>query len=133
DRERQVLMNSGVRPPNPPRVGVGARVGLHACLPPQREALALACERHRRHHLLLAVFVELPAPHVVAASDDAGVDPLRDPRLDDEVADLGFDANELARANPEPRRVSWMDPERVRVRDLVEPLGIGAPRMDLYG
>src|SRR2546423_673431 len=80
-----------------------------------------------------AAYVHAPAPHVVAAGDDAGADALRDPRLDDEVADLGLDAEQVAGPHAaEALGVTGVEPERVRVRDLVQPLRVGAPGVDLH-
>src|SRR3712207_7083104 len=45
-------------------------------------------------------------------------------------SDLGLDPDEIARPQIEASCVRRMDPQRVRVCDLVQPLGIGAARVD---
>src|SRR5215218_8659925 len=65
--------------------------------------------------------------------NDAGPNAFRHPRRHDVITDLSFDAYEIACTNTELRRVRGMDPERVRMRDLVEPLRICAARVDLHG
>ena len=68
----------------------------------------------------------------MAARHHTRPDALGDPCLHDEVADRGLDAHEIAGAHGEPRRVAGMDPERIGVRDLVEPLRVGAACVDLH-
>ena len=48
------------------------------------------------------------------------------------MADLRLDPHEVARPHPEPGRVPSVQPERVRVRDLVQPLAVGRARVDLH-
>ena len=48
----------------------------------------------------------------------------------DEVADLAVHAGEAAVLEAERLRVLRVDPERVRVRDLLQPLGVGRARVD---
>src|SRR6266542_6672451 len=67
----------------------------------------------------------------MAARHDAGPNPLGDPRLDDEVSDAGLHAHELAGRHADALRVARMNPERIRMRDLVEPLRIRAARVNL--
>ena len=61
---------------------------------------------------------------MVAARDDAGTDSFRHPGADDEVAYLSFNSNELARSHVDAPSVSGMNPERIRVRDFVQPLRV---------
>src|SRR6185436_10717227 len=67
-----------------------------------------------------------------AAGDDTGADAFRHPGLDDEVADARLDAHELSVAHADALRVRRMEPERIRVGDLVEPLRVRAARVDLH-
>ena len=82
-------------------------------------------KRNRRHQLPLSFVLQLPTPHVMTASDDAGSDPFRHPCAQDEVADLCLDAHKLARLDAKLRSMRRMKPQGIGVRDLVEPLGVG--------
>src|SRR6185436_9794139 len=64
--------------------------------------------------------------------DDARTNSLRHPGRHDVVTDLSFDAHEIASPNIELRGVCRVNPERIRVRDLVEPLCIRAARVNLH-
>jgi hypothetical protein len=90
------------------RVGVGrSRTGRR----PRSASWPSGCRRRSSATVAMlsrwAVLVALqpPAAHVVAAGDHPGPDPLGDPGLDHEVADLGLDPHEVARARP--RRAAW--------------------------
>jgi hypothetical protein len=61
---------------------------------------------------------------VVAGGDDAGADALGAPGGDDEVADAGGDAHEAVLLDAELLGVLGVDPQRVAVADLVEPLRV---------
>src|SRR5207237_4057601 len=86
----------------------------------ERGAPALAARRLR----------EPPPPEMMRAGDDAGPDRLGHPDLVDEPADGRRDLQELAGRHAEARRVLRMQPERIRVRDLVEPLGVPRAPVD---
>src|SRR2546423_15609425 len=90
-------------------------------------------ERDGRHQLSLPFFSQLPASHVMTARDDARTNSFRHPRADDEVANLCFDSDEIARSHIDAHGMKGMNPERIRVRDFVEPFGISAPCMNLHG
>ena len=76
--------------------------------------------------------VRAPAAHVVRAGHDTGPDALGDPGPGHEVADLGLHPDQVAGAlDPQPGGVGGVDPERVGVRELVEPLGVGGAGVDL--
>ena len=64
---------------------------------------------------------------------DARSNSLRHPRRDDEITDLSFDAHEIAGANAQFLRVARVNPQRIGVRDFVEPLCVRATRMNLHG
>src|ERR1041384_2996776 len=69
----------------------------------------------------------------MTACHHTGANPFRHPGADDEVADLCFDAHEVACAEIEARRMARVNPERIGVRDFVQPFGVGAARVYLYG
>ena len=84
-------------------------------------ALPLDCHQRRRGavaHLL----VQPPAAEVVRHAEHAGPDAFGDPRARDEVADARPHLDEIAGVDAEAPRVRGRDPQRVVVRDLVEPL-----------
>src|SRR5215213_1826949 len=58
---------------------------------------------------------------------------FRDPGRHDVITDLSFDAYEIAGANANLRCVRRMDPERVGMRDLIEPLCVCTTRVNLHG
>src|SRR5262249_24069608 len=97
-------------------------------------AAASPLEVDGRHHLPLAgpFRRRLPAAHVVAASDHARPDPFGDPGLEHEIPDLRLHPDQLTGADPTPAAsVDGVDPERVAMRYLVQPLGVGASAVDL--
>jgi len=51
--------------------------------------------------------------------------------LDDEMTDLGLDPHQVAGHDAEAQRVGRMEPERIRLGDLVEPFRIGAAGVDM--
>jgi hypothetical protein len=67
----------------------------------------------------------------MTARNNAGLDAFIDPRLYYEVANLSFDSHQIAGADPEFRRVAGVQPQRIGVRNLVQPLRIGAARVNL--
>src|SRR6185503_264301 len=82
-REGEILVHPAVAPPDPERVRV-IRCERFDTLPAAHDPDApLPFEGDRRHGLALPLLAQLPAPHVVAARDNAGTDPLGDPGLDD--------------------------------------------------
>src|ERR1041384_2327016 len=75
--------------------------------------------------------MSFPASPVMAARDDAGLDAFGQPRADHEVTNLGLHAHEIASAHAEFRRMTRVQPERIRVRDFVKPLRIRTARVNL--
>ena len=63
-------------------------------------------------------------------SDDTRSDALGAPGLDHEVADAGRDPHEATLLDLELLGVCRVNPQRVPVTDLVEPLGVSRTRMD---
>jgi len=68
---------------------------------------------------------ELPPPHLVAAGDDAGTDALGDPGPVHVVADAGSDPEQVTALDAEALSVLRVDPDRVGVGELAQPLGVG--------
>ena len=136
DGEGEVLVDAHVGPPDARGVGVGGSVRGDPALALERPLAALVVERDGLHQLALPLALvrrELPAPHVVAARDHVGAYAFGDPRADDEVAGLGLDAHGVAGLQVKLCGVARVNPERVGVRDLVEPLGVRAPCVNLHG
>jgi hypothetical protein len=52
-------------------------------------------EAYRRHQLSLAILVDLPTAHVMAAGDDARPNAFRDPRPNDKVTNLSFNTDQI--------------------------------------
>ena len=96
--------------------------------PPLR---AVVVQLHRRHQLSLSFVSQFPAAHVMTARHDAWSNSFRDPRRHDVVADLGFHAYEIAGAYAELRLRASGESRADCVRDLVQPLGVGATRVNL--
>src|SRR3990172_2122201 len=69
----------------------------------------------------------------MAASDDARPNSLGHPGLDHEVARAGLDPHQPSRSYSDPDRVLGMNPEGVGMSDLVEPLRVRAPGVNLNG
>ena len=92
DGESDVLVHSGIAPPDSLRVGIGCVVGFDtrklAHLP-----LALAdffqIDPCARHALELVFFIRPPASHVVRTGDHARGQPFGDPGVQYEEADFG--------------------------------------------
>src|SRR6267142_2487922 len=90
------------------------------------------------HQLALALgslpvlISHLPAPHVMATGNDARPNPLGYPRAHDVVTNLSLYTQQIASANAEFRSMSSVNPERIGMRDFIQPLGIGAARMNLH-
>src|SRR6266498_3404799 len=73
----------------------------------------------------------LPSPHVMTARDDAGLDAFSYPSLHHEVTYLSFDPHQIAGLYTQLRRVARMQPERICVRDFIQPLCVRAARVNL--
>ena len=69
--------------------------------------------------------VEAPATHVVRRSDNTRADAFGPPRLDHEVADTGGDARPGRSLRSQLLGIFGVDPQRVAVTDLVQPLRVG--------
>src|SRR4051794_30816946 len=69
----------------------------------------------------------------MAARNDAGANSLRYPDRHNVIANLSFNAHEIAGPHGKPFCMRWMNPERIRVRDLVQPLRVCAARVNLHG
>src|SRR5205814_8574322 len=89
-------MHANVRPPDALSVRVCGFVRRDAFCALQSPTTPLMIERDGRHQLSLSFFRQLPASHVMTARDDARTNAFRHPRADDEVANLCFDAHEIA-------------------------------------
>ena len=87
-------------------------------------------DERRGPAFVAGVLPQPPAAHVVRGGDDARADALGDERLDDEVADLGLDAGELAVFEADALGVLRADEQRVGVGELVEVLGVARSRVD---
>ena len=96
---------------------------------PQR---SLSCSSlDRGHQLLLTGLVNFPAAHVMTAGDDARLDSFSDPGAHHEISNLSFDPHQITGAHAELARVTRMQPERIRVSNLVQPFCVRAARVNL--
>ena len=68
---------------------------------------------------------------MMTASDDAGLDAFGDPGAHDEVSNLSLDAHQVAGFHVKLCRMARMQPERIRVRDFIQPLGVRTARVNL--
>src|SRR4051812_7952427 len=57
---------------------------------------------------------------------------FRHPHRHDVITNLRLNPHEIARPNPKLRRMTGVDPEWVRVRDLVEPFRVRTARVNLH-
>src|SRR6476469_1810459 len=93
-RKRDVLMYTGIAPPHPSRIRIGAVVWRDTF---QLAHLPLALpdffqiNPRTGHTLDLLVFVHPPTSKVMRAGNHPGRKPLSDPRMKNEVSDLGMD------------------------------------------
>src|SRR5437016_1765805 len=129
--ESQVLMNSDVVPPDAQSVGIARFVGSGAAFAFQAPLIAFVIESYRGHHLFLSVLVRLPAAHVMAAGYDARFDSFGHPGAHDEISNLGLDAHQIAGSHAQLRGMAGMQPERIRVRNFIQPLCVRAARVNL--
>src|SRR6266850_2228815 len=67
----------------------------------------------------------------MAARHDSGLDAFGHPGAHDEISNLSFHAHQISRADPEFHRVAGVQPKRIRVRNLIQPLRIGTARVNL--
>ena len=126
-RKGQVLVNAGILPPHPPGVLVGALERLNAVKlshHPLPGLHLLQLDQGRGEMAAAGFLLQAPAPQVMRARHHAGPDPLGDPDPVHEIADLGVDLDEVPGDDPEAFGVPGMQPYRILVRDLVEPLGV---------
>src|SRR5439155_14424658 len=127
----QVLMNSDVVPPDAQSVGIARFVRPGAAFALQSPLIAFVIESYRGHHLFLSVLVRLPAAHMMTARDDARFDSFGYPGAHDEITNLSFDAHQIAGSQAQVRGMAGMQPERIRVRNFIQPLRVRAARMNL--
>ena len=76
----------------------------------------------RGGELSLAALMQLPSTHMVTTCHYPRPDALGDPGFHDEVARLGLDPYEVARRDPDLFGMIGVQPERVGMGDLVQPL-----------
>src|SRR5882724_6981004 len=75
--------------------------------------------------------MSLPTTHVMTAGDDAGLNAFGHPGFDHEIANLSFDPHQIACADAHGSRMRRMQPERIRVRNFIQPLRICTPGVNL--
>src|SRR5438552_9874997 len=131
-----VLVGPGTLPPHAGGVRIRALEGpdsVDVAHPPLPGRLRLEVDERRRPALAAHLLPKPPPAEVMRAGDDPGPDGLGDPDLVHEVADLRLDLEKISRGHAEPRGVLRVKPERIVVRDLVEPLGVARARVDERG
>src|SRR5258708_35366228 len=75
--------------------------------------------------------MRLPTAHVMAARDDAGLNAFSHPRFHYKVTNLSFHPDEITRAHAQGLCVGRMQPQRIRVRNFIQPLRVGTPCVNL--
>src|SRR5579862_4752090 len=126
DRERQVLMNAAVGPPDPLCVRVFALV--------RRDILGSAKTNNAVRYLLTnnldaghpirPLVVQPPASKVVRTCHDPWPHSLGHPGTVDVMADPGCDPNEIAGFDVELCRIGRMDPHGIGIAKLVQPFRV---------
>src|SRR5262245_27069391 len=133
DREREVLVAARLFPPDTRGIGIIAAKRAWPVDLPHAPFTGLGLreiDERRGPALAAGVLAQAPPSEVVRARDHARPHRLRDPHPVDEVPDTGLDLEQVAGRDPHSRRVGGMYPQRIRVGDLVEPLGVARARVD---
>src|SRR5262249_43433853 len=132
-RKSHVLMHARILPPDAHRVSILRLVRLDTLLTLQAPLCSVVVQPHGRHQLPFPFISQLPTAQVMTTRNDPGPNAFRHPRSHDVVTNFSLNTHEIAGANTELRRMTGMNPERVRVCDLVEPLRVRAARVNLHG
>ena len=122
-------MNAYLVPPDARGVWISARERLGAVnLAHAVSARCVAVNRHdgARNTRASLALIEPPSSQVVRHAQDAGTNPFGDPCTGDEVADPRPDLHQITGSNAALPRISRRDPQRIGMRDLVQPLDRGA-------
>src|SRR6266700_4162624 len=127
----QVLMDAHVIPPDAQGIGVAGLVWRCAGFAGQAPLVTVVIQSHSRHQLTLAILVNLPATHVMAARDNSRLNSFRYPGAHNEVTDVCFISNQIASAHAEPGSVAGVQPQRISMRDLVQPFRVRTTRVNL--
>src|SRR6266511_4678216 len=93
-------------------------------------------ELHGGHQLALSLgplISQFPAAHVMTTGNNCRPNPCRYPGAHDVITNFSFHTQQIAGTHAEFCRMVRMNPKRIRMCDLIEPLGIGTARMNLYG
>ena len=133
NRKSHVLMHAHIVPPDAQRVRIARLVWLGAFLAFQSPLRSLVIEFHRRHQLALALRQSVSSGPCDDCRRRCPVEFLRSPTPHDEISNLSFHAHQIAGAHAELRRVGRVHPERIRVRDFIQPLRVRAARVNLNG
>ena len=133
DRKSQVLMHAYIAPPDTQRVWIARLVRACAIFAFQVPT-SFRCESSFTVAIICRwpLLMHFPTSHVMTTSNDAGPNSFRHPRAHDEVTNLSFHAHEIAGAHVKLCGMARVNPEWIRVRDLVQPLCVCAARVNLH-
>ena len=126
-------MHPCVGPPDPLTVCIRARKGFHPLRAVHDPTVSLTIESDSGHELPLPIVAQFPATHVVTAPDHARPNSFGHPGFDHEIADFSFDAYQVPGVDTEPRSILGVDPQGIRMRNLIQPFGVGTACMNLHG
>src|SRR6266545_2288699 len=132
--KRHILVHADVAPPDTQRVRVTRLIWLGAFLSFESPLASFMIKLHGSHQLALALgalLAQFPPTHVMTAGDDTGTNAFSHPGSHDVITNFSFHAQQIAGTNAKFCRMVRMNPKRIRMRNLIEPLGVGAPRMNL--
>ena len=129
----QILMHSGILPEN----SLGVRIiaferldPVHMAHHPFPIADPLKIDKRGGPTLAPLIFSQTPPTEVVRARNDTRLDSFRHPDLIDEIADLRMHLQQIVCLHFEPFGIERIDPERIAIGNLVQPLGISRSRVD---
>ena len=88
-------------------------------------------QSHCGHQLLLALLMNFPTAHVMTAGDDARLDAFSHPGAHHEVSNFSFDPHEITGAHAELGCMTRVQPQRIRVRDFIQPFRVRAASVNL--
>ena len=131
----EVLVHTQVRPPNAHCIGIRRSKRLTTLSGGNRPLVPflVQCDRcYTQSRPFMPLW--FPPTHVMATRGNTGSDAFCNPRLENKVTQFRHDSHEITcLGHPHSIGIYRMDPERVRVSNLVEPFRVRAPGVNLHG
>src|SRR5580704_1887996 len=134
--EGQILMYARIFPVDARRIGIVAFEGLNAmdrAHHPLPRFDLLQIDQRRGPAFTAKIFFQTPPPEMMGASNNAGTHAFSRPNSVNEIADRSLHAHQIAGDDAKALGVVVMHPDRILVRDFIEPLRIARPGMDQRG